>query len=95
MLTFAYTIGSASITVANNGQVAFTPVAVGGSSTVRFVVNNTGTASTSIGSIRVVQTGTTFGPVLVPSLPITIQPNGSFAFRCRSLPRSWVPRRQP
>jgi len=86
VLTFAYTIGSASITVANNGQVAFTPVAVGGSSTVRFVVNNTGTASTSIGSISVVQTGTTFGLSQVPSLPITIQPNGSFAFQVSFTP---------
>ncbi len=86
VLQFAYTIGSASITVQNNGQVAFSPVAVGGSSTVRFIVSNTGTASASIGSISVVQTGTVFALSQVPAMPITIQPNGSFAFQVAFTP---------
>jgi len=81
VLQYAYAIGSASITVQNNGQVAFTPVAVGRTSNVRFTVNNTGTAPTSIGSISIVQTGTVFALTQLPELPVTIQPGGLLSFQ--------------
>ncbi|MCX6635405.1 MAG: choice-of-anchor D domain-containing protein [Acidobacteria bacterium] len=81
VLQYAYAIGSASITVQNNGQVAFTPVAVGRTSNVRFTVNNTGTAPASIGSISIVQTGTVFALTQLPELPVTIQPGGMLSFQ--------------
>ncbi|MDP2999355.1 MAG: choice-of-anchor D domain-containing protein [Bryobacterales bacterium] len=81
VLQYAYAIGSASITVQNNGQVAFTPVAVGRTSNVRFTVNNTGTAPTTIGSIGIVQTGTVFALTQLAELPVTIQPGSSFSFQ--------------
>jgi hypothetical protein len=81
VLQYAYVIGTASITIQSSGQVAFTPVAVGGTSTVRFTVNNNGTAPTSIGSISIVQTGTAFSLTQLPALPVTIQPGGVFSFQ--------------
>ena len=81
VLQFAYVIGSASITVQNSGQVTFAPVAVGNTATVRFTVNNAGTAPTSIGSISIIQTGTIFSLTEVPGLPVTVQPGNSFSFQ--------------
>jgi len=81
VVQYAYVIGSASITVLNNGQVAFTPVAVGRTSNVRFTVSNTGTAPTTIGSISIVQTGTVFALTQLAELPVTIQPGGMFSFQ--------------
>jgi hypothetical protein len=81
VLQYSYAIGSASITVLNNGSVAFTPVAVGRTSNVRFTVNNTGTAPSSIGSISIVQTGSVFALTQLAELPVTIQPGSTFSFQ--------------
>lgn len=86
VLQYAYAIGSTSIPVQNNGQVVFTPVAVGRSSTLRFTVNNTGTAASSIGSVSIVQTGTVFSLPQLPELPVTIQPGASFSFQVAFAP---------
>ncbi|MBI4877448.1 MAG: choice-of-anchor D domain-containing protein [Acidobacteria bacterium] len=86
VLQYAYAVGSASITVANNGQVVFAPVAVGRSASVIFTVNNTGTAPASIGSVSILQTGTVFALAQVPALPITIQPGRLASFQVSFTP---------
>lgn len=85
-LQYSYTVASVSTTVAANGSVIFTPVAVGGTSSVRFLINNNGTASTSIGSISVVGTGTVFTLADLPALPVTLQPGQVVPFTVNFLP---------
>ncbi len=80
VLAYSYAIGTTSISVANNGTVLFTPVPVGGSSSVRFVVSNTGTAPASLGSVSITSTNTFFSLSALPVLPATIGPGESLAF---------------
>lgn len=79
-LTYSYAIGSTATTVANNGSVIFTPIPVGRPSSVRFSINNTGTAASSVGSISVVGTGTIFALSELPSLPASIPAGGTVQF---------------
>jgi hypothetical protein len=74
---FAYVIGGQSTQVASGGSVNFTPVAVGSTSSLRFVVSNTGTAATTVNSIGLAAPSTVFTLGTLPALPATIEPGGS------------------
>ena len=78
--------GSVTATVQNNGTVVFTPVAVGDTSSVRFLITNTGTSAASINSISVSATGTIFTLADVPTLPVTLQPGAVAAFTVNFTP---------
>lgn len=79
-LTYSFVAGPVTTTIANNGTITFPPAAVGGTSTVRVVINNTGTLASAVNSVSIVATGTTFATTPAPALPATIQPGGSLAF---------------
>lgn len=79
-LAYSYAVGSVTTTVQGNGSVIFTPVSVGATSTMQFIVNNTGTAPTSIGSISVAGTGKVFTLAGLPALPTTVQPGSTLGF---------------
>jgi hypothetical protein len=74
---FAYVIGGQSTQVASGGSVNFTPVAVGASSSLRFLISNTGTAATTVNSIGMAAPSTVFTLGTLPALPATIEPGGS------------------
>ena len=79
-LNFAYTVGSQVTTVPNAGSVIFTPVAVGSSSSLRFAINNSGTAATTVTSIGLAAPSTVFTLSGLPALPATLEPGESIAF---------------
>ncbi|MEO7653422.1 MAG: choice-of-anchor D domain-containing protein, partial [Bryobacteraceae bacterium] len=79
-LIYSYISGSVTSTVANNGNVIFPPVAVGQSSTLRFLITNNGTAAGAVNSISVTTAGTIFALSSVPDLPTTIGPGETLNF---------------
>lgn len=85
-LTYAYAIGSAVTAVQPNGTVVFTPVAVGRTTSVDFIVSNTGTAPATINSITLGATGIPFSLADVPALPATISPGASLRFSVQFAP---------
>ncbi len=87
-LAYSYAIGSAVNTVQPNGTVVFTPVAVGRTSRVEFIVTNTGTAPAVISSITLGATGIPFSLTGVPALPATVEPGGSLRFTVEFAPTS-------
>ncbi|MBM3767206.1 MAG: choice-of-anchor D domain-containing protein [Acidobacteria bacterium] len=78
-LSYNFIAGPVTTTVAANGSVIFPPVAVGQTSSVRFVVVNNGTSPAAVSSVGVVSTGTTFASGAV-SLPVSIAPGQSTSF---------------
>jgi hypothetical protein len=79
-LTYSYVANNVSTTVASAGSVIFTPAAVGASSELRFVIANTGTASTTVSSIGLATATTLFTLGTLPGLPATLNPNQSIGF---------------
>ena len=79
-LTYAYVTGPVSTTISNGGSIVFPPATVGQTSTVRFVIANTGTSPAAVNSVSVVATGTTFATTTVPRLPATLGPNDTLEF---------------
>jgi hypothetical protein len=79
-LTFAYAAGGGATIVSSAGTVVFTPVAVGGTTSLQFTARNEGTAPTQINSISVTGTGTTFATDNLPALPARLGPGASVTF---------------
>lgn len=89
-LTYTYTVGSTVNTVAPAGTVSFGTVPVGQTTTVQFTVKNTGTAPATVSSIGVSggasnPTSNVFSSV-IPSLPVTLDPNASLTFSINFTP---------
>lgn len=81
-LTYTFVAGPVTTTIVNNGTITFPPAAVGGTSSVRVVVTNSGTLSSAVNSVSLVPGGTAAVTTFTstsPALPATIQPNGTFA----------------
>lgn len=78
-LTYSYLTGAASTSLTNGGTISFTPVAAGQTSTVRFVITNSGTAATTVSSVGIIGTGTTFA-VTGPNLPASVAAGQSVNF---------------
>lgn len=85
-LAYSYAIGPVVSNVQPNGTVVFTPVAVGRSSRVEFIVANNGTAPAVINSVTLGATGIPFSLSGVPALPATIPPGGSLRFTIEFAP---------
>jgi len=66
--------------VQNNGTVVFQPVQVGGSTSVRFLLTNTGNLPASVGSISLGSTSTVFTLSELPAFPATIAPAATVSF---------------
>jgi len=79
-LTYSFLIDGVSTTVANNGTVIFTPAAVGSTSSLKFLISNTGTASTSVASIGLSAASTVFTLTNLPRLPISLAAGASAMF---------------
>ncbi|MBI3472220.1 MAG: choice-of-anchor D domain-containing protein [Candidatus Solibacter usitatus] len=79
-LVYSYIAGNITTTVANLGSVIFPPVPAGQTSTVRFVVQNNGSAAGSVNSISVTTTGTIYTLTGLPNLPATVDAGGTLAF---------------
>ncbi len=86
-LTYNFIAGPVTTPVAANGSVIFPPVAVGQTSSVRFVVVNNGTSPAAVSSVGVVASGTTFAAGAV-SLPVSIAPGQSTSFVINFSPTS-------
>ncbi len=87
-LAYSYAVGTAVNSVQPGGTVVFTPVAVGRSGKVEFIVTNTGTAPAVINSITLGATGIPFSLAGVPALPATIQPGAALRFTIEFAPTS-------
>ena len=79
-LAFSYTMAGTTATLGTGDSVVFTPAQVTQSETAKFVVSNTGTVAASIFNIGIVQAGSPFSVSGVPSLPLSITPNGQASF---------------
>jgi hypothetical protein len=60
--------------VQSNGTVVFQPVQVGGTSSVQFLMTNTGNLSTTVSSISLGTSSTVFTLSGLPAFPVTIAP---------------------
>ncbi|MGC8792719.1 MAG: choice-of-anchor D domain-containing protein [Bryobacteraceae bacterium] len=85
-LVYSYAVEGVSTAVQPGGTVVFTPAAVGRSSSVDFIVTNTGTAAATINSITLGATSTPFTLVDVPALPATLAPGASLRFTVQFAP---------
>lgn len=66
--------------VQNNGTVVFQPMQVGGSTSVRILLTNTGNLPASVGSINLGSTSTVFTLSELPAFPATIDPAATVSF---------------
>ncbi|MFN0104729.1 MAG: choice-of-anchor D domain-containing protein [Bryobacteraceae bacterium] len=79
-LTYSYVAGPVTTTVTTGGSVIFPPVAAGQTSSVRFVITNTGTSPAAVNSVGIVATGTTFVTAALPALPMSLAPGQALEF---------------
>lgn len=87
LLTYSYRSPAGTTPVQPLGNVVFPGSQVGGSSTVDFVIRNTGSAPAPIVSIGIVSSGATvFAIEGLPALPASIAPSSSLSFTVRFSP---------
>jgi len=79
-LAFSYTIGGTTATLGTGDSVVFTPAEVTQSESAKFVISNTGTVTANVFNIGVVQANSSFSVSGLPSLPLSIAPNGQATF---------------
>jgi hypothetical protein len=84
-LTYNYVVGETTTSVANNGNVVFTPTAVGRSSDAEFRISNTGTQAATINSIAIAGPNI-FTLLNVPSFPAQLAPGASLPVQVRFAP---------
>ncbi|MEK7409038.1 MAG: choice-of-anchor D domain-containing protein [Acidobacteriota bacterium] len=85
-LAYSFAISSATTTVQPSGTVVFTPVAVGRTTSVKFVISNTGTAPTVVNSISLAGTNLPFTLSGLPALPLTLAAGASAGFNIEFTP---------
>jgi hypothetical protein len=86
-LQFSYTAGGSTVTLTStNTTVVFSPIQITQSESLTFDVKNVGTLPASLSSIGVGQNPSPFSISVVPSLPLTLQPNGDFRFTITFMP---------
>jgi hypothetical protein len=78
-LTYAFSVGEASTTVANNGSVVLPQAAVGSTSSARFTISNTGNSPTFVNSISI-PGSTIFTLTDVPALPVRVAGGQAVSF---------------
>jgi hypothetical protein len=84
-LTYSFLVGDTTTNVSNNGNVVFTPTAVGRSSDLEFRIANTGTQAATINSIAIAGPNV-FTLVDVPSFPAQLAPGATLPVRVRFAP---------
>jgi hypothetical protein len=77
---YYFATAGVSSEVQNNGTVVFQPVQVGGATSVRFLMTNTGNLSATVSSISLSSTGTVFTLSELPAFPVTIAPAATVSF---------------
>lgn len=80
ILNYAYLNGPVSTSVSPGGTINLTPAAVGRSSSVRFVITNTGTTAAAITAIALPSANNVFSLSDVPALPVEVAPGSSLSF---------------
>lgn len=91
-LSYSYRSPAGVTPVQPLGNVVFPGAQVGGSSTVDFVIKNSGSAPAPIISIGIVSSGApVFSIEGLPALPASIEPSGSIAFTIRFSPLNTTP----
>lgn len=80
-LTYMFTIGSVTLTVASGGTVPFSSVQIGQSEFGTFTVQNTGTATANVVSVSIPTAQSAFSLRGAPTAPVTLAPNGSVSFQ--------------
>jgi hypothetical protein len=85
-LTYSYVAGPVTTTISSGATINFPAAPAGGTSTVRFVITNTGTSPAAVNSVGVVTTGTVFAAAGLPALPATIAPSQTLAFNLTFAP---------
>ena len=88
LLSFSSSNGSSVSNVAPGGTVIFSPVAVGSSNNLDFVIQNTGTTSAAISSITLTDPRSEFALQNLPPLPASIPAQGSLRIPIRFAPRT-------
>ncbi len=86
VLAYSYIVGTVTTTVAGGGSLNFTPAAVGGASSLRFQISNTGTASGSVGSISITTVTTVYTLSGLPAVPFHLAPGASAGFTVSFVP---------
>ncbi len=89
ILNYSYLIGPVSTTVTAGGTIGLNPAAIGSSSSLRFVVGNTGTTPASISSITIIGSNannSVFTLSDLPALSAVVPPGGSVPFTVKFSP---------
>jgi hypothetical protein len=87
-LVFAYTNASSAVSLSDGGVVIFSPLAVGGTGSLSFSIQNSGTSSAAISSINLTTSSTVFSLSQLPSLPIKLDPNATLSFQVNFIPNN-------
>lgn len=84
--SFTFSAGLEGTPVSPGGTIPFPPTSVGSTYSVQFQISNTGSVPGSVNSFGA--TGTAFGIVGSPSLPVSLSPGSSLLFTIRFRPDS-------
>ncbi len=87
-LTYTYGNAASSISVAEGGSVLFTPLTVGSTGTVKFTVQNDGTAPATLSSINLAAPSSIFSLQGLPALPISLAAGASATFSISFVPNT-------
>jgi hypothetical protein len=79
-MNYYFETAGVSSEVQNNGSVIFQPVQVGGTTSVRFLMTNTGNLPATVNSISLGAISTVFTLSGLPSFPVTIAPAATVSF---------------
>jgi hypothetical protein len=87
-LIYTYTSGSSAVAVAETGVVIFPPLAVGGTESLNFSIQNTGTSAATISSINLTAPSTIFSLAQLPPLPMNLAANATATITISFVPNN-------
>jgi hypothetical protein len=87
-LIYTYTSASSPVPVNDAGVVIFPPLAVGGTESLNFSIQNTGTSAAAISSINLSAPSTVFSLSLLPALPMNLAPGAITTFTVTFVPNN-------
>ena len=90
-LLFTYTNAAATNPVTPGSSIIFSPTAIGGSDSVTFSIQNTGTSAATISSINLATASAVFALQRLPGLPLSLNPDATITFTIAFLPNNTGP----
>ncbi len=85
-LAFSYVSGGTTTTLGSGDAVIFSPVAIGDTRPIDFVVTNTGTTAAKVSNIGINEPRSPFSLSGVPFLPVSLDPGGTLQFTINFAP---------